>query len=418
MKIKKQTAIVWTVIALILILSISFANAVDGNAFVSDPTNGETTTSQISDLTSKTTIIESNTVVESDHFIDSVGVINENDDIQSTTATGNLGELVIHLIDVGQADSILIQQQDHAMLIDAGNNADANLVVSFIQGKGIEYLDYVIGTHPHEDHIGGLDAVIESLGLGKIILPDATNNTKTFEDVLLAIQAKGLKITKAVPGNVYQLGAAVVTILGPAVSSYDDLNDSSVVCRIDFGDRSFLFMGDAERASETAMITAGFNLDADVLKVGHHGSNSSTSEQFLKAVTPDSAVICVGEDNDYGHPRAETLDLLASYGVEVYRTDLAGTITIVCDGSNIIFSTSPNPGSSGPVETAAATTTTKAAVMIAPTTTAAAITNVYITETGSKYHRDGCRYLSSSKIAISLEAAIAQGFEPCSVCDP
>ena len=327
------------------------------------------------------------------------------------------GELKVHFINVGQADSILIQQGESAMLIDAGNNADSKLVVAYIEDQGIKRLDYVIGTHPHEDHIGGLDAVINSFEIGKVVMPGASNTTDAFEDVLLAIQNQGLKIAKAVAGNEYPLGQAYVTIIGPVLSSFDDLNDSSVVCIVRFGSTSFLFAGDAETASENAMISKGFDLDADVLKIGHHGSSSSTSGAFLDAVSPLAAVISAGQDNDYGHPTMQTLDRLKSAGIELYRTDLAGTILATSDGKSISFNVKSSYGSPGETEPAETTIKQTTAATTAPTGGGSAET-VYITETGSKYHRDGCRYLAKSKIEISKAEAIAQGYGPCSVCDP
>ena len=175
----------------------------------------------------------------------------------TTVDAALIGSMSVHFIDVGQGDSILIQQGSASILIDAGGNAKGSQVVSYLEKQGITRLDYVIGTHPHEDHIGGLDVVIQSFDIGKIILPNASNTTQTFEDVLLAIQNKGLKITKAVPGTEYNLNKATITILGPVLSSFDDLNDASVVCKIVFGETTFLFEGDAEEVSERGMISNG-----------------------------------------------------------------------------------------------------------------------------------------------------------------
>jgi len=246
-------------------------------------------------------------------------------------------QLKVHFIDVGQADSILIQQGNKSMLIDAGNNGDSETVKNYISNQGITKLDYVIGTHPHEDHLGGLDYVINSFEIGNIYMPKVTSTTKTFKDVVSAIQNKGMQITTPVPGDSFKLGQADCKILAPNSSSYEDVNNYSIVIKVTFGNNSFMFTGDAEAISETEMINKGFDLKADVLKVGHHGSSSSTSDEFLKKVNPKYSVISVGKDNDYGHPHKETMDKLKDSGITVYRTDESGTIICTSDGNNISF---------------------------------------------------------------------------------
>ncbi|MFO7296195.1 MAG: ComEC/Rec2 family competence protein [Clostridia bacterium] len=244
-------------------------------------------------------------------------------------------DLAVHFIDVGQADCILVTIKDAAMLIDAGNNEDSQLVVDYIKGRGITTLDYVIATHPHEDHIGGMDAVINGFEVKNIIMPRAESTTKTFEDVLEAISNKGLKITPAVPGTEYSLGEAKFTILAPNSEAYEDTNDYSVVIKLQYGATSFLFTGDAGFESENEMLEKGYDLRADLLKVAHHGSKYSTSMKFLEAVQPKIAVISVGEDNDYGHPAPETIQRLRQAGAKIYRTDESGTIIATSDGKAI-----------------------------------------------------------------------------------
>jgi competence protein ComEC len=241
----------------------------------------------------------------------------------------------VYFIDVGQADSILIKAKDQAMLIDAGNNDDGELVTGFIKDLGIDTLEYIVATHPHEDHIGGMDTVINTFEIKKIIMPKVEHSTKTYEDMLEAVLNNGLKITSPVPGTRFDIGEGEFTILAPNRSRYDDINDYSVVIKLQYKNTAFLFTGDAGIESETEMLDKGYDLKADLLKVGHHGSRYSTSEEFLNAVQPETAVISGAKDNMYGHPSPETIDRLRQAGVRVYRTDEAGTIAAVSDGEKI-----------------------------------------------------------------------------------
>jgi len=252
-------------------------------------------------------------------------------------------ELKVHFIDVGQADSILIQEANgNNMLIDAGNNSDSDFVVNYIKEQGIDSLDYIIGTHPHEDHIGGLYAVINTFNVGKIIMPKVSNNTKTFEDVLMAVKNKNLKVTSPVSGQTYELGNATFKILGPNCDVYDSLNNYSIVIYLEFGETSFVFTGDAETESENEMIKNDYDLKADVLKAGHHGSTTSSSAAFIKAIAPKYSVISVGKDNSYGHPDSIILNRLKTMNVKVLRTDESGTIVFTSDGTNLTYVTDKN----------------------------------------------------------------------------
>ncbi|MCK9443418.1 MAG: MBL fold metallo-hydrolase [Tissierellaceae bacterium] len=251
----------------------------------------------------------------------------------------NTGEfLEVHFLDVGQADSIFIKKGSEAMIIDAGNNKDGKFVVDYLREQGVKTLKYAIGTHPHADHIGGLDDVIDNFDIETIIMPNKMANTKTFEEVLDSIADKGLKITAPVVGDKYDLNGAQFTILAPNRENYSSTNDYSIVIKLVNGSNSFLFTGDAEALSEREMLENNiWALKSKVLKVGHHGSVTSTSPEFLEAVNPEVAVISSGEGNTYGHPHEEILEILEEKDITILRTDMLGTIVIKADGENIAY---------------------------------------------------------------------------------
>lgn len=247
------------------------------------------------------------------------------------------GNLKIHFIDVGQADSILITEGENSMLIDAGTNEAGKTVVDYIKSQSIDNFDYVIGTHPHEDHIGGLDNVIDNFAISTLLLPKVTSNTKTFKDVVNSAKSKNLKLTVPKVGNTYRLGKATFEILAPNSEDYESTNNYSVVVKIIYGNNKFLFTGDAEYVSEYEILDNNIDISADVLKVGHHGSYTSTSDKFLNAVKPKYAVICVGRDNRYNHPVKSVMEKLKKNNIDVYRTDECGNIVLTSDGENITF---------------------------------------------------------------------------------
>lgn len=253
--------------------------------------------------------------------------------------------LKIQYIDVGQADSTLITlPTGEHFLIDAGGNGTAAALSDFLKKEGVKKLDILIGTHPHEDHIGGLDRIIKDFKIGALYMPrvadDQLPTGKTYQDVLEAASEKKLKIKTGKAGTtLYENGSIKLTALAPSSSRYDNLNNYSIVVRLEYGEKSFLFMGDAQSGSE-AEILKKFDVQADVIKCGHHGASTSSSKAFIKAAAPSYAIISCGKDNSYGHPHKETLSLFSEQKVKVYRTDKQGTITVKCNGKSLRFSTS------------------------------------------------------------------------------
>lgn len=264
-----------------------------------------------------------------------IQIYNSKNDSKIVNEAPKAGVVEVHFIDVGQGDSILVETDTAAMLIDAGDNNKGQVVVDYLKSQNIKKLDYVIGTHPHSDHIGGMDTVLNAFPVDTIIMPDMTSNSKTFEDVLDAVEKQNLRITKSVVGTEYNLGQAFFTILAPNTSSYYELNDYSIVIKLTNGSNTFLLTGDAGIRSEEEMLANGEDLSADVLKIAHHGSTSASSDSFLDAVNPTYAVISVGKDNEYGHPNQQILQALNARNIEIYRTDVQGTIVFTSDGKNI-----------------------------------------------------------------------------------
>ena len=255
----------------------------------------------------------------------------------------------VHSIDVGQGDCTLIMSGGCTVLIDAGEEEAGPVVAEYLNKYGITRLDYVIATHPHSDHIGGLPFVMKNFPVGKLIAPkiseEMTPASKCYTRFLTAVKENGLRMTRAVPGESYTIGEGTLTILAPLRSDYDELNDFSVVCRFDCADSSFLFTGDAEKIVEEELCDSGADLSADVLKVGHHGSSTSTRAPFLDAVSAKYAVIYCGKDNSFNHPNTKTMKRLDEYGLEIYRTDLQGDIIFVTDGKTITAEVEHNAGS-------------------------------------------------------------------------
>lgn len=331
----------------------------------------------------------------------------------TNTETISYDGLAVSYIDVGQGDSILLQCDGESMLIDAGENDYGITVIDYLKKHGADKLKYAVGTHPHSDHIGGMDTVINEIPTENFICPQVNYETKTWKDVLSAVENQGANTIYAKSGDSYTLGETTFTILSPDKDNiYKDGNNYSVVIKAEYKNTSFLFTGDAEALVEKQIIENGYNVKADVLKVGHHGSTSSTSEEFLNAVNPDYGVICCGKDNEYGHPHRETLEKLQCENVTVYRTDIDGNIVANSNGDQIRFligheEYTNEEDAQGAVKGNTSQTD-----------------NLYIGNKNSKkYHRKDCSAVSVMKEENKIyfgnsQDALAKGYSPCKNCNP
>ncbi len=311
--------------------------------------------------------------------------------------------LAVHFIDVGQADCALLLCGDEAMLIDGGNVADSDLIYAYLQKHNINHLKYIVDTHAHEDHVGGLAGALNEATIDYAFAPVTNYDSKAFRNYLKYVESQNKKITIPHPCDKLTLGEAEITVLGP-LYDYEETNDTSIVLRVVYGKTSFLFTGDAETEAEEDMLAAGRNLQSTVLKVGHHGSSTSSSDDFLAAVNPEYAVISCETGNSYGHPHQETMQKLHKAGIAVYRTDLQGTIIAQSDGETITF-TPLGPADDGyNYETGEQT---------------------YIINTNSlRFHKPNCSGLQDANsrnqqsFTGSRDELIRQGYSPCGTCQP
>ncbi len=246
--------------------------------------------------------------------------------------------VTVHFIDVDQGDcALIVAPSGETVLIDAGPGYSERSLIGYLEGIGVKKIDYAVFTHPHEDHIGGGDAILREFDVKNILMTPVPVNTPAFDGLMYAIENSSATLNIPIPGTSFQVGALSFTVLAPLSDSYESTNDYSIVLRMDYGDTAFLFTGDAEMVSESEMLTQHdvALLDCDVLKIGHHGSFTSTSPQFFSAVSPQIAVISCGKENDYGHPHRQVRQLLTEAQTATYRTDQSGTILIISDGTTL-----------------------------------------------------------------------------------
>ena len=366
------------------------------------------------------------------------------------TGTAQAGTLTVTWLDVGQGDAAVIQCGGQSMLIDGGKPEKSSYIYAWLQQHGLSYLDVIVATHVDADHIGGLSGALNYASVGTAYCPVTTGTTETFQSFVKYLAQRGKQITVPTAGETFALGGAQVQILGP-LHRAEDSNDNSIVLKVSFGATSFLFTGDAERAEEQDLLNAGVNLQSTVLKVGHHGSDTSTSYPFLRAVAPQYAVISVGAGNSYGHPTEAVLSRLRDAGVTTFRTDMQGEITAVSDGQTINFSTAKNAAAEtlanagagqNANQTGGASSAAQNAGSGALTATAIASANAgggnadgaagagttagsYVLNTNShKFHRPSCSSVDTispknrKDVNESREQIIREGYASCKRCNP
>lgn len=303
----------------------------------------------------------------------------------------------VHFIDTGNSDAILILDNGKSMLIDGADNNDEELLTSYLSSLGVKKLDYVVLTHPDADHSGGLDAIVKSVDVDNVLIGNGSADTETYKSFVNACVEKGL--TPSVPlDEEFALGAGKVKFYNQK-SIAKNVNDRSLVMTYTFGEKKLLFMGDAGVEVEKLLPLDEIG-DVDLIKVGHHGSKTSTSTDLIKKVKPEIAVITSGKDNQYGHPNQEVLDRLSD--IKTYRTDLNGNIILTVEKEKVEIQTQKD----------------EKPVVVTEPKEEVSKNAVYTTETGGKYHTSNCRTLKKSKIETTLDKAKARGLTPCGVCKP
>lgn len=350
---------------------------------------------------------------------------------QPATAPSEDSTFVIHYVDVGQADAALVLCDGEAMLIDGGNAEDSNLIYTYLKNLSVDHLEYIVCTHAHEDHVGGLAGALNYATVDQAFCSVTSYDTKAYNNFVTYLDKQGVSITIPSAGDIFSLGSAAVQVLGPIAESIEP-NNTSIVLRVVYGETSFLFTGDAEREEEQDILAAGYTIQSTVLKVGHHGSANSTTYPFLREIMPEYAVISVGANNSYGHPTEDTLSRLRDAEVTVYRTDMQGDVICSSNSKTVFFTVDRNadantlggigPNSAQHGETHGRETT----IVLDPVLTETVSTETkYVLNTNTnKFHFPSCSSVKQMNennkwfYTGTRNDVISKGYSPCGRCQP